>query len=107
MSYFGPFKPIPCSDDKQATFDYMGPSEHTFSRCGLLNTVVKFPDNTNEMNKLNESCIDLKVSNGSLHFKASSHQFVPFCMCLRPRSHGTGSVWSPYQFEKSQDKHDS
>ena len=24
---------------------------------------------------------------------------------LRPRSHGTGSVWSPYQFEKSQDKH--
>ena len=26
---------------------------------------------------------------------------------LRPRSHGTGSVWSPYQFEKSQDEHDS
>ena len=24
---------------------------------------------------------------------------------LRPRSHGTGSVWSPYQFEKSQDEH--
>ena len=23
---------------------------------------------------------------------------------LRPRSHGTGSVWSPYQFEKSQDE---
>ena len=26
---------------------------------------------------------------------------------VRPRSHGTGSVWSPYQFEKSQDEHDS
>ena len=26
---------------------------------------------------------------------------------LRPRSHGTGSVWSRYQFEKSQDEHDS
>ena len=22
---------------------------------------------------------------------------------FRPRSHGTGSVWSPYQFEESQD----
>ena len=26
---------------------------------------------------------------------------------MRPCSHGTGSVWSPYQFEKSQDEHDS
>ena len=26
---------------------------------------------------------------------------------LRPRSHGTGSVWSPYQFDKFQDEHDS
>ena len=26
---------------------------------------------------------------------------------FRPRSHGTGSAWSPYQFEKSQDEHDS
>ena len=30
-----------------------------------------------------------------------------FAMSLRPRSHGTGSVWSPYQFEKSQEEHDS
>ena len=26
---------------------------------------------------------------------------------IRPRSHGTGSVWSPYQFDKFQDEHDS
>ena len=26
---------------------------------------------------------------------------------LRQRSHGTGFVWSPYQFEKFQDEHDS
>ena len=25
---------------------------------------------------------------------------------VRPRSHGTGSVCSPYQFEKSPDEHD-
>ena len=26
---------------------------------------------------------------------------------VRPHLHGTESVWSPYQFEKSQDEHDS
>ena len=26
---------------------------------------------------------------------------------LRARSHGTGSLWSPYQFETSQEEHDS
>ena len=33
--------------------------------------------------------------------------FIVLSLIIRPRSHGTGSVWPPYQFEKSQDEHDS
>ena len=39
--------------------------------------------------------------------KLQSKSYYEMYRRIRPRSHGTGSVWSPHQFGKSQDEHDS
>ena len=48
-----------------------------------------------------------RTGRNALNMARNMRDYVKKLQGLISRTHGTGSVWSPYQFEKSQDEHDS
>ncbi len=65
---FGPFQLIPFSNEEPATqFN----QRNTFQNCFFLRITVKFPNNIKEMELqwLDESYVDLTISNKILYFK--------------------------------------
>ena len=76
---FSPFQVIPYNHNDSAT-NFTFESNDTLQKCVLENVLVKYPNNCEEMELeyLNESYVNLNISNNTLYFKVGFRSMQHF-----------------------------